>query len=398
MNIKLNRGFRNLKNSYLFSEINARVNEFKSENPSKRVISLGIGDVTLPLAPCVASAMVSAAQSLGTRDGFVGYGDTQGLYELRESLSARYLTLGAVIDPDEIFINDGAKSDLGNVFDLFGDVTVLVCEPTYPVYSDAALMSGKGVKIMPCGAENDFLPSPDTLSAREPLVIFLCSPNNPTGMVLDRQNLKKWVDFALFSGSLIIFDAAYESFIAGGELPRSIYEIDGARECAIEICSFSKMAGFTGVRCGWTVVPRACKSGDVSLCSLWARRQSTKFNGASYISQIGALAALSEEGMQQNAENIAYYMENARLLGKALTESDIEFFGGTHAPYLWFRCPRGMDSWKFFNFLLENCGIVGTPGAGFGAEGEGFLRFSSFARREDVLEAIERMASEKFKM
>lgn len=397
MNIKLNRGFGNLKNSYLFSEINARVNEFKRENPSKRVISLGIGDVTLPLAPCVASAMVSAAQSLGTRDSFVGYGDTQGLLELRDAISERYSSLGARIGADEIFISDGAKSDLGNIFDLFGDVTALICDPTYPVYADAALMSGKRVKIMPFGVENDFLPSPDGLGC-EPYVIFLCFPNNPTGTVLDKNSLKKWVDFALCSGSLIIFDAAYESFIADGELPRSIYEIDGAENCAIEVCSLSKMAGFTGVRCGWTVLPRACRSGGVSLRSLWARRQSTKFNGASYISQIGALAALSEEGMQQNAENIAYYMENARLLGKALTESDIEFWGGTHAPYLWFRCPSGLNSWEFFDHLLKNAGIVGTPGVGFGAAGEGFFRFSSFARREDVLEAIERMASEKFKM
>ena len=392
MNTKLNRGFRNLKNSYLFSEINARVNEFKRKNPSKRVISLGIGDVTRPLASCVVGAMKNAVECLGMPHGFRGYGDTQGLYELRERLSARYLTLGAVIDPDEIFINDGAKSDLGNVFDLFGDVTVLVCEPTYPVYSDAARLSGKRVMSMRCGAESSFLPSPDTLSAREPLVIFLCSPNNPTGTVLDRQNLKKWVDFALFSGSLIIFDAAYESFIADGELPRSIYEIDGARECAIEICSFSKMAGFTGVRCGWTVIPSACRNEKgILLRDLWARRQSTKFNGASYISQIGGLAALSDGGAHQNAENRAYYMENARLLGKALKEQEIEFFGGAHAPYLWFRCPRGMDSWRFFDFLLENCGIVGTPGLGFGAAGEGFFRFSSFAAREDIIEAVSRM-------
>lgn len=391
MNIKLNRGFINLKNSYLFSEINARVNEFKREKLERKVISLGIGDVTLPLAPCVASAMVSAAQSLGTRDGFVGYGDTQGLLELREAISERYSSLGARIGADEIFISDGAKSDLGNIFDLFGDVTALICEPTYPVYADAALMSGKRVKIMPCGAENDFLPSPDGLE-REPYVIFLCSPNNPTGTVLDKNSLKKWVDFALCSGSLIIFDAAYESFIASGELPRSIYEIDGAENCAIEVCSLSKMAGFTGVRCGWTVVPRSCRSGGVSLRSLWARRQSTKFNGASYISQIGALAALSEEGMRQNAENIAYYMENAHLLGKALTESDIEFFGGTHAPYLWFRCPSGLNSWEFFDHLLKNAGIVGTPGVGFGAAGEGFLRFSSFAAREDIIEVATRMA------
>lgn len=397
MNIKLNRGFKNLKNSYLFSEIAARVNAFKREKPERKVISLGIGDVTLPLAPCVASAMASAAQSLGTRDGFVGYGDTQGLLKLRDAISERYLSLGARIGADEIFISDGAKSDLGNIFELFGDVTALICEPTYPVYSDAALMSGKRVKIMPCGAENDFLPSPDGLE-REPYVIFLCSPNNPTGTVLDKNSLKKWVDFALCSGSVIIFDAAYESFIAGGELPRSIYEIDGAENCAIEVCSLSKMAGFTGVRCGWTVVPRACKSGGVSLHSLWARRQSTKFNGASYISQIGALAALSEEGMRQNAENIAYYMGNASLLAEFFEDRGIEFWGGTHAPYLWFRCPSGLNSWGFFDHLLKNAGIVGTPGAGFGASGEEFFRFSSFARREDVLEAIERMASEKFKM
>ena len=320
----------------------------------------------------------------------MGYGDTQGLLELREAISERYSSLGARIGADEIFISDGAKSDLGNIFELFGDVTALICEPTYPVYADAALMSRKRIKILPCGAESSFLPSPDELE-REPYVIFLCSPNNPTGTVLDKNSLKKWVDFALFSGSVIIFDAAYESFISGGELPRSIYEIDGAENCAIEVCSLSKMAGFTGVRCGWTVVPRACKSGGASLHSLWARRQSTKFNGASYISQIGALAALSDEGKRQNAENIAYYMENARLLGEFLEGRGIEYFGGAHAPYLWLKCPRGMDSWGFFDHLLKNAGVVGTPGAGFGASGEGFFRFSSFAHREDILEAIERM-------
>lgn len=390
MNIKLNRGFRNLKNSYLFSEIAARVNAFKHENPTVKVISLGIGDVTLPLAPCVVSAMRNAAERLGTREGFVGYGDTQGLLELRDAISERYSSLGARIGADEIFISDGAKSDLGNIFELFGDVTALICEPTYPVYADAALMSRKRVKILPCGVESSFLPSTDGLE-REPYVIFLCSPNNPTGTVLDKNSLKKWVDFALFSGSVIIFDAAYESFISDGELPRSIYEIDGAENCAIEVCSLSKMAGFTGVRCGWTVVPRACKSGGASLRSLWARRQSTKFNGASYISQIGALAALSDEGKRQNAENIAYYMENAHLLGEFLEGRGIEYFGGAHAPYLWLKCPRGMDSWGFFDHLLKNAGVVGTPGAGFGASGEGFFRFSSFAHREDILEAIDRM-------
>lgn len=390
MKIDLNRGFSNLGSAYLFSEIAARVNAFKHENPTVKVISLGIGDVTLPLAPCVVTAMRNAAEHLGTRDGFVGYGDTQGLLELRDAISERYSSLGAHIGTDEIFISDGAKSDLGNIFDLFGNVTALICEPTYPVYADAALMSQKRVKILPCGAESSFLPSPDGLE-REPFIIFLCSPNNPTGTVLDKKSLKKWVDFALCSGSLIIFDAAYESFISGGELPRSIYEIYGAENCAIEVCSLSKMAGFTGVRCGWTVVPRACKSGGVSLHSLWARRQSTKFNGASYISQIGALAALSKEGKRQNAENIAYYMENARLLGEFLERREIEYFGGTHAPYLWLKCPREMDSWGFFDYLLKKAGVVGTPGAGFGASGEGFFRFSSFARREDITEAIERM-------
>lgn len=390
MNIKLNRGFSNLGSAYLFSEIAARVNAFKHENPTVKVISLGIGDVTLPLAPCVVTAMRNAAEHLGTRDGFVGYGDTQGLLELRDAISERYSSLGARIGADEIFISDGAKSDLGNIFDLFGDVTALICEPTYPVYADAALMSRKRIKILPCGAESSFLPSPDGLE-REPFIIFLCSPNNPTGTVLDKKSLKKWVDFALCSGSLIIFDAAYESFISGGELPRSIYEVDGAENCAIEVCSLSKMAGFTGVRCGWTVVPRACKSGGASLRSLWARRQSTKFNGASYISQIGALAALSDGGKRQNAENIAYYMENARLLGEFLEGRGIEYFGGAHAPYLWLKCPRGMDSWEFFDHLLKKAGVVGTPGAGFGASGEGFFRFSSFAHREDVLEAIDRM-------
>ncbi len=396
MRIKVNENFEKLNGGYLFSEISARVRKFCAKNPKTEVISLGIGDVTRPLCRSVSREMALTARELGKAETFYGYGDTRGLLSLREAVAGRYLRLGVAIDTDEIFINDGAKSDLGNLCDILGDNTALICDPVYPVYLDSSVMSGRKTRFLRADESNDFLPSPKGLPG-DAFVIYLCSPNNPTGAVFTRDMLKSWVDFALCSGSLIIFDSAYESYIRSEGLPRSIFEIEGANQCAIEVCSLSKSAGFTGARCGWTVVPRdLCASGSekkksVSLNSLWERRQATKFNGASYISQRGALAALSPVGELENAESIEYYMENARVLREFLLSRGIFAVGGEHAPYLWFKCPNGQSSWQFFDYLLENTAVVGTPGAGFGAAGEGYFRFSSFASRENILAAVERL-------
>ena len=385
MKIKLNENFDKMSQNYLFSEIACRVDEQKRKNPNKKIISLGIGDVTLPLPKCVSSAMSRAAMEMSTRKGFRGYGDTRGILELRNAIVEHYKKRGVLLCDDEIFINDGAKSDLGNLCDLFADNEIIICDPVYPVYLDANLMSGRKIRFLNATRENSFLPLPENLP-ENPFIIYLCSPNNPTGAVYSHEQLKKFVDFAIESGSLIIFDAAYESFISDYFLPHSIFEIEGALECAIEVCSFSKMAGFTGVRCGWTVIPNSS-----ALNKLWARRQATKFNGASYISQVGAITALSSDGLKENAKNIAYYMENARILEDFLTKKGIFYCGGTHAPYLWLECPRGQSSWDFFDFLLSKACVVGTPGVGFGQNGEGFFRLSSFANRDDILEVVERL-------
>ena len=385
MKIKLNENFERMAPNYLFSEISRRVEAERIKNPSKKIISLGIGDVTLPLPECVARAMSEAALKMGDADGFRGYGDNRGLSELRLRISQRYFKRGVLLSSEEIFISDGAKCDLSNLCDLFGENEIVICDPVYPVYRDANLISGRRVRFLSADSQNGFSPSPKDLPL-SPFIIYLCSPNNPTGAVFECENLQNWVDFALESGSLIIFDAAYESFISDEALPHSIFELEGARDCAIEVCSFSKMSGFTGLRCGWTAIPTSSP-----LHKLWARRQATKFNGASYISQVGALASLSQEGMRENAKNIAYYMENAAILGDFLRKKGISFCGGIHAPYLWMKCPRGLSSWELFGVLLNGAGVVGTPGAGFGNAGEGFFRLSSFARRDDVEEAIARM-------
>ena len=385
MRIQLNENFNRLEPNYLFSEIARRVEIFKAKNPSKRVISLGIGDVTLPVASSVANEMSRAALSLATHKGFIGYGDTQGTKELRCAISIRYATRKVEVASDEIFINDGAKSDLGNLCDVLGENEILICDPVYPVYLDSNIISGRKIRFLSANEENSFLPSPKNLENR-PFVIYLCSPNNPTGATFTKEQLKEWVDFALFSGSLIIFDAAYESYIQDSSLPHSIFEIDGAKNCAIEICSFSKFAGFTGIRCGWTTIPR-----DLPLHNLWKRRQNTKFNGASYISQRGALAALSEQGEKENAENIEYYMKNSQKIASFLKEKQIFFVGGENAPYLWFKIPTNNSSWEFFDYLLNKTGVVGTPGVGFGKCGEGFFRFSSFASSENTEEALNKL-------
>lgn len=384
MRIKLNENFSKLSENYLFFEIAQRIDEVQSKG-GERMISLGIGDVTLPIAKSVAESMIRAVENLKTREGFCGYGDTRGNVALRSALCERYEKRGVRLSSDEIFINDGAKSDLGNINDLFGGGEALIIAPAYPVYLDASVMSGRKIQLLVANRENGFLPLPESLNER-PMIIYLCSPNNPTGTVLDRKVLASWVEFAQKSGSVIVFDAAYEAFIADPELPHSIFEIEGARKCAIEICSFSKMAGFTGVRCGWTVIPK-----DNPLHKLWIRRQAAKFNGASCISQAGALAVLSESGAYECSQNVAYYMENARILADFLTKKGLYFTGGVHAPYLWVECPRKEGSWQFFDRLLHSARVVCTPGAGFGKSGEGFVRFSSFGKREDVEEAMGRI-------
>ena len=385
MRIALNKNFQKLETNYLFSEIARRVTDFKRSNPSSEVISLGIGDVTLPIAPTAAREMALASRGLGTDSGFVGYGDTLGTAELREAISRKYRSRKIHIEPDEIFINDGAKSDLGNIFDVLGKNEVLIGDPVYPVYLDASIMSGQKVRLIRSDEKNGFLPSPRDLPT-SPFVIFLCSPNNPSGATFEKKQLKEWVEFAILSGSLIIFDAAYESYITDSALPHSIFEIEGAERCAIEICSLSKSAGFTGIRCGWTAIHK-----EMPIHSLWKRRQNTKFNGASYISQRGALAALSEQGELENAKNVSQYMKNARKIADFLKSRSICYTGGKNAPYLWFRIPTKEKSWEFFDRLLYSAGVVGTPGIGFGAGGEGFFRFSAFAKEGDVDKALSRL-------
>lgn len=385
MKIKLNENFNKLEPNYLFTEIATRINKFKEKNASKPIISLGIGDVSLPISKFVASEMARAAKNLSTKAGFVGYGNTTGLESLREAISERYKKKNICIDTDEIFVNDGAKSDLGNLCDVLGNNEIIIFDPIYPVYFDSNVISGRKIKLLNANVDNNFLPSPNNLP-QKPFVIYLCSPNNPTGAVFNKKQLSEWVDFAISSGSLIIFDAAYEGYIQDASLPHSIFEIKGAKKCAIEVCSFSKFAGFTGIRCGFCTISR-----ELEIYPLWKRRQNTKFNGASYISQIGALASLSEQGLFENQQNIRYYMQNAKMLASFFKSKNIFFVGGENAPYLWFKIPFKKSSWEFFDFLLENAGVVGTPGLGFGKNGEGFFRFSAFASHEDTQNAINRL-------
>ena len=389
MNIKINENYDNLKESYLFSETAKRINKYTAEHPDKKVIKLSIGDVTLPLTKTVIDAMHKAVDEMASKDTFRGYPPEYGYDFLREAISTHYGRNGVKIDSDEVFVSDGAKSDCGNIVDILGDNDILIPDPVYPVYMDSNIMSGRNIELLPANIENNFLPMPDGL-AKKPYIIYLCSPNNPTGATYNKEQLSLWVKYAKESGSLIIFDTAYESFI-NGDYPHSIYAVEGARECAVEICSFSKMAGFTGTRCSWTVFPKELVVGEKSLQKLWARRQATKFNGVPYVIQRAAEAALSEQGFKEAMDNIAYYMGNAKLIADLLTEKGIWFSGGKCSPYIWLKCPNGMDSWKFFDWLLENAQVGGTPGAGFGDEGEGYFRLTSFGSRENTEEAIERL-------
>ena len=386
--MKTNTNYQNIADSYLFSTVAKKVNEFAAKYPDKKIIKLGIGDVTLPLCKEVVKALKNASEEMGIKESFHGYGPEQGYEFLKTKLQKYYETHGVNLDNDEIFISDGAKSDLGNILDLFAvDNTVLVPDPVYPVYVDTNIMAGRKVVYIDANADNKFLPLPDKSIKAD--IIYICSPNNPTGAVYNKEQLKAWVDYAKENKSVILFDAAYECFITDEELPRSIFEIEGAKSCAIEFCSFSKMAGFTGTRCGWTVVPKELENGLLN--KMWLRRQTTKFNGVPYIVQRGAEAVFSEVGQKEIQENLNYYKENAKIISDVLKKHNIWHIGGQHSPYIWLKCPNNMKSWEFFDYLLENIQVVGTPGSGFGRNGEGYFRLTSFGSRENTKEAVERM-------
>ncbi len=387
--MKINRNYDNLVPSYLFAEIAARTNAYIKANPDKKVIKLGIGDVTLPLAPVVVDALKKGADELGKKETFKGYPDYEGYAFAREAIASYYQGHGVTVRPDEIFISDGAKSDTGNIGDIFGaDNTVMVTDPVYPVYVDSNIMAGRKIVYAPCTRENGFLAMPDDSVSAD--IIYLCSPNNPTGAAYNAEQLKAWVDYANRIDAIILYDAAYEAFITD-DCPRSIFAIDGARTCAIEFCSLSKTAGFTGTRCGYTVIPRELVRDGHNIYDLWYRREATKFNGVSYPVQCAAAAVFSDEGLAQIKENLNYYQENARIIASALDELGIYYTGGKNSPYIWLRCPNNMESWEFFDFLLNNAQVVGTPGEGFGACGKGYFRLTSFGDRDNTIEAVERI-------
>ena len=393
---KLNENYLNLKESYLFAEINHRVKAYQEANPDKKIIRLGIGDVTLPIGSKMIEQLHQGVDAMASSDTFKGYGPEQGYDFLRNAIVDYYKRNGVdCIEPDEVFVSDGAKSDTGNITDLFAqDNVILIPDPVYPVYVDTNIMNGRNITYIDANAENNFLPMPDHNFHAD--VIYICSPNNPTGAAYNREQLKEWVDYALENDAIILYDSAYECFITDETLPRSIFAIEGARKCAIEFCSLSKTAGFTGTRCGYTIVPKdlkftASNGKEMSLNAMWNRRQTTKFNGVSYIVQKGAAAAFSVEGMAQCKANIKYYQENAKIIAEGLAKKNIRYFGGVNSPYIWFECPNNMESWDFFDYLLKNAQVVGTPGAGFGKNGHNFFRLTSFGNRENTIEAMNRI-------
>jgi len=386
--MKINKDYQNLKDSYLFSMIAKKVKEFSEAHADKKIIRLGIGDVTRPLVPSVITALTNAVADMGKSETFKGYGEEQGYGFLRTAIKGYYLSKNVALSEDEIFISDGAKSDIANILDIFDKGnTVLIPDPVYPAYVDTNVMSGRKIVYMNGNEANGFLPMPDKKIKAD--IIYLCSPNNPTGAVYTKAQLKEWVDYAINNQAIILFDSAYEAFISDKSLPSSIFEIEGAKECAIEFCSLSKTAGFTGTRCGYTVVAKELLREGQSINKMWLRRQTTKFNGVPYIVQKGAEAVFSAEGQKEIGENIAYYKENARIICEALGRMGIKYFGGENAPYVWLKC--GMDSWEFFDKVLHKAQVVGTPGAGFGKMGEGYFRLSAFGGRENTIEAMERM-------
>jgi LL-diaminopimelate aminotransferase len=388
---KINKGFLNLKENYLFIEIGRKIREYVEANPEKQIIRMGIGDVTQPLAPVVVKAMQKAAAEMGVKETFKGYEDSGRGYDfLRTAVAGYYKSFGVSIEADEIFISDGAKSDSGNITDIFGeDNVVMVSDPAYPVYVDSNIMNNKQVIYADATEATGFAPVVPKDTKAD--LIYLCSPNNPTGATFSRAQLTAWVDYATSNKAIIIYDAAYEAFISDGS-PRSIFAVEGARRCAIEICSLSKTAGFTGTRCGYTVVPKELEFDDGnSVLKIWARRQGSKFNGVPYIIQRGAEAVFSPVGMKQTREAIAYYMENARIMSETFSELGINYTGGKNSPYIWFKCNRNMNSWEFFDKLLTEKQVVGTPGVGFGKNGGGYFRLTAFNTRENTIEAMKRV-------
>lgn len=388
--MKINKNHFNLIENYLFSDVANKVKKYSEENPDKKIIKLGIGDVTLPLCEVVVDEMKKAVDEMRQKETFKGYGPEEGYLFLREKIQNYYSKKGVALGTDEIFVNDGAKCDLGNILELFStDNSVLIPDPVYPAYVDCNVMAGRKIKYIDAYKGNDFLPLPSDKDKAD--IIYLCSPNNPTGAVYNHEQLKVWVDFAIKHNSIILFDSAYESFIEDRNLPSSIFEIENAKKCAIEFCSLSKTAGFTGTRCGYTIIPQDLIFEEQSINKMWKRRLAAKFNGVSYIVQRGAAAIFSELGQEQVKKNIGYYKENAKIIAQALDELNIYYTGGINSPYIWLKCPNNMDSWDFFDFLLQKANVVGTPGAGFGKNGEGFFRLTAFGNRENTIEAVERI-------
>ena len=385
-----NTNYSNLKDSYLFYNIARKTKAYLKENPDKRLYRMGIGDVSLPLVPAVIDALHEAVNDQATKDNFHGYMPECGDPFLRERIADYYAQRDVQLSAQEVFVSSGASDELGDILDLFGrDKTVMIMEPAYPAYVDANVMSGNTIVHISAGEENGFLPLPDESQKAD--VIYICSPNNPTGAVFDRNGLQSWVDYANKTDAVILFDAAYEAFIEEDDLPHSIFEISGARTCAIEICSLSKTAGFTGTRCGYTVIPKDLTRGGMNLNDMWVRNRTTKTNGVSYIIQKGATAIFTTEGQQQIHQNIAIYKNNAKILMDALDKLGIWYTGGKNAPYIWMACPDGMGSWEFFDYILNEIQVVGTPGEGFGACGEGYFRFSTFGSPEDTKTAAQRL-------
>ena len=388
--MQLNKHFAEVSESYLFRTIGRKVDAYQTAHPEKDVIRLGIGDVTLPLAKSVITALHAAVEEQSKKETFRGYGPEQGYDFLRQAIQTYYAGHGVELAVNEIFVSDGAKSDLGNMLDLFAvENTVLVTDPVYPVSVDDNVMAGRRIIYAPATAENDFLPLPDDAVHAD--IVYLCSPNNPTGAAYKTEQLAAWVRWAKANKAVILYDAAYECFVSEPGCARSIFEVEGAKDCAIEVCSFSKIAGFTGTRCGYTVVPMALESDGLSVNKMWNRRQTTKFNGVPYIVQRGAEAVFTPEGMSEIQHNLDYYRQNARVIAGALDEAGIWYCGGKNSPYIWMQCPAGMKSWDFFDYLLENANVVGTPGEGFGACGEGYFRLTAFGDAEKTKEAAARL-------
>ncbi|HIT26239.1 MAG TPA: LL-diaminopimelate aminotransferase [Candidatus Ornithoclostridium excrementipullorum] len=391
--MKINSNYLRLKDSYLFSTIAKKIKAYQASHTDADIIRLGIGDVTLPLAPAVVEAMKKAADEMGVKETFRGYGPEPGYEFLRDAIAKYYASKGVNVSAGEIYVSDGAKSDLGNILDIFdADNKVLIPDPVYPAYVDTNVMAGRTIDTARGCEANGFKPMPE--SHYEADIIYICSPNNPTGAVYTHAELKEWVDYANKCGAVILFDAAYESFVSDPTLPRSIFEIDGARTCAIEFNSFSKIAGFTGTRCGYAVVPEELERGGAKLGALWNRRQCTKFNGVPYIVQRGAEAVFTDEGMKQIKANLAYYMENARVIHEGLESAGVWHVGGVNSPYIWLKCPLGLSSWEYFDRLLERANVVGTPGAGFGDNGEGYFRLTAFGDKERTKEAVRRILAD----